>query len=304
MKRLEHTIGFTLVAMNLVMVQTSRAAETSAEEVAIRQSARAFVEAFDEGRAEAVAALWTEDAEYIVGSTTVKGRSAIARLYDQFFRAHPGSQMEINVESIQVLAPTVAIEQGTTAVANSPNGPPSASAYTAVHVKQGDKWLMASVRESPAGMSAQSQDLQSLAWMIGAWAAWGDAANVEANYDWLTGNNFLRGETSVKSNDGSTAGALQIIGKDPLTGQIVSWFFNADGSHGYGEWTKNGSRWLIRTQGVTADGAPTIAVNILYHPDDRVLSWRSIDRMIGDQSLPNTPEVVIDRVSGSGTTSP
>ena len=93
-------------------------------------------------------------------------------------------------------------------------------------------------------------------------------------------------------------GGMQIIGKDPLTGRIVSWFFNADGGHGYGVWTKDGARWLIRTQGATADGAPTTAINVLYHADDNVLSWQSVNRTVGDQSLPNTKEIVIERVSG------
>jgi uncharacterized protein (TIGR02246 family) len=301
MKRLAITIGVALVVMNVVMAQTLRAAETSAEEAAIRHTAQTFTEAYDNGSAEAIANLWTEDGEYIVERTTVKGRSAIARLYNEFFRAHPGSRMKINIDSIRVLAPTVAVEQGTASVGNSPNGPPSAGSYTAVHVKQGERWLMASVRESPVAMASSADALQSLAWLVGSWAAWGDAANVEVNYDWIAGNNFLRGETIVKSSDGVASSALQIIGRDPITGQIVSWFFDADGGHGYGVWTEDGSRWLIHTQGATADGAPTTAVNILYHADDNVLSWQSVDRTAGDQSLPNTKEVVIERVSRDET---
>jgi hypothetical protein len=94
---------------------------------------------------------------------------------------------------------------------------------------------------------------------------------------------------------------MQIIGKDPLTGRIVSWFFNADGGHGYGVWSRDGSHWLIQTEGVAADGAPTTATNVLYHADDKVLSWQSVDRTTGNHSLPNTKEIVIERVSGIAT---
>src|SRR4051812_5034494 len=273
-----------------------RAGDMTAEEQAIRNSAKEFADAYDHGNAEAVAAKWTTDGEYIIGSRSVKGRSAIAKLYAEFLRAHPGSKMDVKIESVRVLAPTVAIEQGTAAVRNSANGPPSSSAYTAVHVKQGERWLMANVRESEIPTSA-GEDLADLGWLVGDWAAEGDAAKVEMNYQWMANKHFLRGDISVTANGGSTSGGTQIIGKDPQSGRIVSWFFNADGGHGYGEWSRAGGRWLINTLGMSADGAPTSATNVLYHASDAVASWQSINRAMGDMRLPDAREVVIERVS-------
>jgi uncharacterized protein (TIGR02246 family) len=273
-----------------------RAGEMTAEEQAIRNSAKEFVDAYDHGNGEAVAAQWTTDGEYIIGPRSVKGRAAIARLYGEFLRAHPGSKMEVKIESVRVLAPTVAIEQGTAAVRNSANGPPSSSAYTAVHVKQGEKWLMANVRESEIPMSA-GEDLADLGWLVGAWAAEGDAAKVEMNYQWMANKHFLRGEIRATANGGSTSGGTQIIGKDPQSGRIVSWFFNADGGHGYGEWSRAGGRWTINTLGMSAGGAPTSATNVLYHASNAVASWQSVNRAIGDVRLPDAREVVIERVS-------
>jgi uncharacterized protein (TIGR02246 family) len=280
---------------------TQQPASPSPEQNAVQETARAFVEAYDRGDAPAVAALWADDGEYIIGQRTVKGRPAIERLYADFFKAHPGSKMEIKVDSVRVLAPTVAVEQGTARVFNSPNGPPSASTYTAVHVKQNNKWRMASVRESETPLPPATEDLQQLAWLVGDWAAWGDTAKIELNYTWMANKNFLRGETAVHTSAGGGAmpGGMQVIGRDPLTGQIVSWFFNADGGHGFGVWTNDGSRWIIRTQGATGDGASTAATNILYHPDENVLSWQSVDRTVDDQRLPNTKEIVIERVSSA-----
>jgi uncharacterized protein (TIGR02246 family) len=296
MKRPTLKIGAVLIAANGIVLQVTGAAESMAEDNAIQQSARAFVDAFDSGNAAAVANLWTDDGEYIVGETTVKGRPAIQRLYEEFFRAHPGSRMEVRIDSIRTLAPTVAIEHGTASVHDSPNGPPSASSYTAVHVKQGDKWLMASVRESETTLSPTGQNLQELAWLVGTWAAEGDAVKIGVMYDWIANNNFLRGETIINTNAGSTSGGLQIIGRDPLTGRLVSWFFNADGGHGYGVWTRDGSTWLIQTEGAAANGVPTSATNVLYHPDEHVASWQSMNRTLGDAMLPDAKEIVIERV--------
>lgn len=273
-----------------------RAAESTAVDDAIRQSAKAFEDAYDRGDAKAVAALWAPDGEYIIGLNRIKGRDDIGRLYAQFFHAHPGSKMKVKIDSIRAIAPTVAIEQGIASVSNSPNGPPSASAYTAVHVKQGDNWLMANVRESEIPTSA-NEDLNDLAWLVGNWAADGDAAKVQMTFEWMNNKHFLRGKIIVTDHNGSASGGTQIIGKDPQSGRIVSWFFNADGGHGYGEWSRSGSRWAIVTEGTSADGSPTAATNLLYHADDQVVSWQSVNRSLGDVRLPDTREIVIERIS-------
>jgi uncharacterized protein (TIGR02246 family) len=294
---------FCLIFAVVVVTATpvAYAAEPSAEEKAVRQTAQAFTDAFNKGDAKAVAALWAVDGDYSIGRDTVKGRDAIQKLYDVFFKAHPGSKMEVKVESVRVYAPTVAIEQGIASVTDSPNGPPTASTYSAVHVKQKDgKWLMASVSES-AMPTLFKQNLSELSWLIGDWAAQGDAAKIEVVYEWMANKNFIRGETKVhaKDDDKETIGGTQIVGRDPFTGQIVSWFFNADGGHGFGAWTKDGDRWVLRSQGTTADGVPSSSVNVLYHADDNVISWQSVKRTLGDQPLPDTKEIVIERAPAS-----
>jgi hypothetical protein len=117
------------------------------------------------------------------------------------------------------------------------------------------------------------------------------------SYEWMANKHFLKGQTTVTTKEGSSSGGTQIIGKDPQSGRLVSWFFNADGGHGVGEWSREGQRWIINTEGTSAEGAPTSATNVLYHADDNVASWQSVNRAIGDMQLPNTKEVVMERVS-------
>jgi uncharacterized protein (TIGR02246 family) len=299
--RHRHHLRICLAAAILVasVAQVSQAADSTAAENAIRGSAREFTEAFNNGNAKAVAALWTPDGEYSIGRQSLKGREAIANVYGDYFRTHPGAKMAVKIDSIRVLAPTVAIEQGTASTTEGQGGAKSESAYTAVHVKQGDKWLMASVRESEMPSTTVAADLNDVAWLVGAWAANGDASTVEMSYEWMADKHFLKGQTTITTKEGSKSGGTQIIGKDPQSGRLVSWYFNADGGHGYGEWTQEGSRWIVNTQGMTADGAPTTATNILYHADDNVASWQSVNRSIGQTPLPNTKEVVIERVSNN-----
>src|SRR4029079_9969469 len=198
-------------------------AQDTAAESAVRQSARQFTEAYDNANVEAIAAQWAPDAEYVVGQNRIKGREAIAKLYGEFFKANPGSKMQVKIESIRVLAPTVAIEQGPSSVSHSASGPPSASAYTAVHVKQGDQWLLANVRESELPTSV-GEELADLSWLVGVWAANSDTSKVEMTYDWMVNKRFLRCTVAVTANGGSMSGGTQIIAKDPQSGRIVSWF--------------------------------------------------------------------------------
>lgn len=285
------------VSIFLICPQISPAAETSAEENAVRQTANAFVDAYDRGDAAAVAALWTEDGEYTIGNDTVKGRSAIAKLYAEFFRQHPGSKMQVKIGSIRMLAPTVALERGTASVSGRPNEPSSASTYTAIHVKQNGKWLMVGVRDSEAPTVQVDRDLKELAWMVGEWTTSKDAAKVTLFCDWMTNKHFLRAVVIVHGSGGDIPAGTQIIGRDPVTGQILSWFFSADGGYGRGIWNRDGSRWFIQTEGITAIGSPTAATNVLYHADQDVASWQSTNRYLGNTQLPDIKEVVIERAT-------
>lgn len=279
-------------------LQQCTADDTNAAEDAIRHNAQQFVEAYNRGNAQDVAALWTADGEYAIGRESIKGRTAIAKLYDSYFRAHPGSNMKVDVESVRMLAPTVAIEQGTASTSEAAGGARSQSAYTAVHVKQDGKWLMASVRESEGGTKVSSAELTDIDWLIGSWTGEGDASKVQIDYSWMANKHFIKGQFTVASKDGKASGGTQIIGKDPQSGRIISWFFNADGGQGYGVWLQQGSQWIIKTKGVSAEGAPTAAVNVLYRADDKVASWRSVNRSIGKSRLPDMKEVIIEQVSG------
>jgi hypothetical protein len=89
---------------------------------------------------------------------------------------------------------------------------------------------------------------------------------------------------------------MQIIGRDPLSGRIVAWFFNSDGGHAYGVWTKSGDALACQTQGVTADGLITTATNVMHRSSDKnVFSWQSVGRTLGNEPLPNTEKIVFER---------
>jgi uncharacterized protein (TIGR02246 family) len=285
-----------ILFLTAIHSQLFAAADSNAER-AIRQSAKDFVDAYDRGDANAIAAQWTEDGEYKMGRDSIKGRAAIAAVYKDLFKAHPGSKMDVKINSIRMITPTVALEEGTASVHDSANGPASANDYTALHVKQGDKWPMAIVRDSETPAIQFDRDLKELAWLVGDWEANTDAAKISVKCSWMASKNFLRLEITVHGGKGDIPGGVQIISRHPQSGQLVSWFFSANGGFGTGVWHRDGSHWFIDTEGVAADGTPTSATNILYRADDNVVSWQSTRRFLGDMPLPAIKEFVIERVA-------
>src|SRR5262245_242536 len=126
-----------LLARVLLSSRAQNAAETSVAENEIGQAAEVFCAAFDHGTADAISKHWAADCKYTYGQHHVKGREAVGRLYAESLKSHPGAEMTVAIDSIRVIAPTVAIEQGTASVKDSADGRTTSSTYTAVHVKQG-----------------------------------------------------------------------------------------------------------------------------------------------------------------------
>ena len=84
-----------------------------------------------------------------------QGRKAIEDEYAAFFKAHLHARMEVSVQSVEFPTPTMAIEDGISQVLTRDSAPPSAARYTAVHVLEDGKWLIATVRETGARRSFQ-----------------------------------------------------------------------------------------------------------------------------------------------------
>ncbi len=82
-------------------------------EIAIRASAAAFTELFNDGDAAGIAALWTADGDYVdAAGDRFVGRQAIERQYARFFAEHPGARIQIQIDTIRPLGADAAIEDG------------------------------------------------------------------------------------------------------------------------------------------------------------------------------------------------
>ncbi len=268
----------------------------SPDEQAVRGVAETFAKAYNSGDAAGVAALFTPEAEIIdEEGHRSEGRQAIEKVFAEIFRASPGGRIEIAIESIRFLMPTVAIEDGIASVIGAGGEPAERTRYTVVHVKREGRWLMASARDLPECPSTSSEELKQLAWLIGEWVDESPDSLVLASYHWADNHNYILNEFKVQIGGRPAMIGSQRIGWDPLRKQLRSWAFDSEGGFGEGRWTRDGQRWVVKFTAVTRDGKTASATNITTRVSSDRMTWQSRDRIVGGKAMPDVEPIPIVR---------
>jgi uncharacterized protein (TIGR02246 family) len=268
-------------------------ADTKAERDALRKVSQDFVRAFDKGDARAVAAFWTEKGEYYDDTgAELHGRAAIEKNYAELFKANPKMKLEIDIRSIHFPSHDSAVEDGVLWVKAAGAELPTSSRYSAFHVREDGTWKVASVRE----WGAAEDKLEDLAWLIGSWEARTKDRDAQVSFSWNETKSLIRCRFSAKENGKVSASGTQTIGIDPQTGELHSWQLNEDGGRGEIVWSRDGNRWILEASGVTPDGTETSSHNILTRINENEFLWRSVDRTIGRDSVPDTAPIKLTRV--------
>jgi uncharacterized protein (TIGR02246 family) len=265
---------------------------SDADRQAIHQSARAFVRAFNDGDAKAVAALWTEQAEYIDdGGAILRGRPAIEKSYAELFKSQPKARIEVQTESVHFPSPNSAIEEGLVTLTLPGAELPITTAYRAIQVREGGQWRIAFSQE----WGADQDKLEDLAWLIGSWTARPEGREVHLKFAWNDKKTLIRNHFTVKEGGKVISSGTQTIGMDPRTGQLASWTDDEDGGRGEALWFRDGNRWVVDTIGVLPDGTETFAVNVITRLNDNEFLWRSVDRAVGEDEVDDTQPVKVVR---------
>lgn len=288
------------VAMMAWSLATAIGAEVdreSADEAAIHKAVEAYVAAFNQADAKALAALWAPEAVYTnpLSGEQVVGREAIEEQFAAIFAEAKGAKLEATTVSIGFVSPNVAVEQGTAKVIR-PDQTPEESQYTAVYVKREGQWLLDRVTEETVPVvTSHFEQLKDLEWMVGSWVDQDDEATVVTECSWTRNNNFLTRSFIVQVRDRIDMAGMQIIGWDPAAKRIRSWVFDSDGGFGQATWNKKGNRWYIQQSGVLPDGRKSSSVNIITYVDDNTCTLQSVNRTVDGELLPNIEEVQITK---------
>lgn len=258
---------------------------------------RAFQEAYNEGDAEAVASLFLENGEAVnAQGFSVRGRTQIAEHFRRAFEASPGETIILEREELTFLTPDLALETGRATTRPKGGGDGETSRYRASLAKVDGQWLQASVQEYPSAEPTAHERLEELDWLLGEWVDESEDAVVETVCGWSPDGSFLIREFSIHVGGQHLISGTQRIGWDPLSKTLHSWVFDPDGGHSEGWWTRVGDReWRIQARGVLADGSEVSAsYRVASDHKDRI-HWRSYDRSLGGEALPDLPEVLLVR---------
>jgi uncharacterized protein (TIGR02246 family) len=260
---------------------------------AIRQAGEAFAAAFEKGDPKAVAALWTDAGEYVAeDGVALRQRAEIEKAFTEVFKGGPPAKYEVDVRSIRFPSRDMAIEEGF--LRHIPNGPglPSSSRYQTVLVREDGKWLIAHSRE----WAATQDRVGDLAFLLGRWEGGPKGEEMTLSFTKDPDGPFINGKFARQVGGKAGPAGTMRIGLDADRGQVKSWHFDADGGHGQCHWVRDGDRWVLDAVGIRGDGTITGAVNILTRPGPDEIVWRSIDRVVGGEALPDTVPVKLTRV--------
>lgn len=266
------------------------------DENAIRLNIVAFSKAANAHDAKRLAALFAPSGELVNQEGHVlSGREAIERTFAAIFQAHPKMRLAVSVQSIRFVSPSVAIEEGTSAIMNTSGEGTEHGRYMVVHVKEDDRWQMASARDLPNEEASGSDELAKLEWLIGQWVDESPAALVITSYRWDADHRAILSEFKIQVGGRPAMTGSQRIAWDPAMKKLHSWVFDSEGGFAEGVWTRNGDQWIVKLTGTRRDGSVASATNVTTRVGKDRMTWQSRDRVVGDEVLPNINEVVIVR---------
>lgn len=251
-------------------------------ETLIHKGAEAYCQAFCDHDARSAAMQFTEHAEFVQADGQVlSGRKEIEGALKNCFDQGHDCRLELSIDSIRFPAPNVAIEDGTSWTIHGEEESPVE--YTAVHVKEGDDWKIASIRERAARTGhPQREKLRELDWLLGDWIDDSSDSAVLFSCRPVDNGNFLTRDFLVRIGDEPALTGTQRIGWDPIARNFRMWYFDSEGGYGEGTWSKrDDDQWYLKLSGITADGEPASGT-FLYRPvsSNRIV-WRVVDQMVG-----------------------
>ena len=139
--------------------------------------------------------------------------------------------------------------------------------------------------------------LEDLDWLLGDWTTRGKDGTL--NFSFVRDANkpvIMATFTRTAGGKEPLSGTIRIA-VDPETGCIRSWGFEDDGAHTQSIWVNDGKCWILDSRGVLADGTPTAERIVLQRAGADAITWRAIDRVLGDLPLGDTAPLRLTRAS-------
>jgi len=271
----------------------------AADRAAIASRATAYVEAFHKGDADALAAFWTPEGDYIhLSGRVIKGRAALAAEFKQLFAEAKGLKLRVDIQSLRFPTADTAVEDGVTSVMSDESPVPSRARYTNYLIKIDGKWMIESVRELPYQEPNNYEYLRSLEWIVGEWVE--DTTSPHASralFDWSADQNYILCLRAVSVKDIMLDNGSQRIGWDPANKVIRSWSFEADGGFGHGVWQRSGDNtWTVKNAATLRSGSTLTSTNTITRVDIDNVTWQATEQKLDGQPIADSPVIKMKRV--------
>jgi uncharacterized protein (TIGR02246 family) len=256
------------------------------------------LEAFNQHDAAAVGKFWSPDGVSVAEDSgqRIEGREALQKQFATFFEEAPGARLTGQVTDIRIVRPDVAMVEGQTTlfVAGSE---PVVSAFSALMVRDGNEWLISNSheRDLPPPTSPQVA-LKDLEWLIGTWQDQSDDSQVITTVRWSPNQAFLIRSFTAQFADNELQGT-QVIGWDPLSGQIRTWIFSSDGSFGQGTIAKHDDDWMLKMWQILSDGRLAAATQVITRVDDDTMTVQVIGETVNGEPSPTSDPVTVVRTA-------
>jgi uncharacterized protein (TIGR02246 family) len=136
---------YVTIALLLSLIAQTPAAPASADEAAVRDVVKQYVDARDRSDESAIRALFTDDADQLTSSGEWrKGRENVVRGTLGSSKANPGSRT-ITIETVRFPAPGLAIADGRYEIAGGPEG--ARKMWTSfVMARSNGRWRITAIR--------------------------------------------------------------------------------------------------------------------------------------------------------------
>lgn len=254
-----------------------------------------YLDTFNTNDAEAVGAYWSEEAVSVDQETgeRSRGREAIVAGFKELFTTSSGVRLTGQVNEVRRLDSDVTIAEGIVTLSTA-ESEPTRSAFTAVLVKQGGKWLLESSYERALPNPTSHDALKELEWLVGDWRDQTDQAEVLTTVRWSPSEAFLIRSYRADYGEEEAFEGTQIFGWDPHEKQYRTWVFNSDGSFGEGILSRSSNQWLIRMSYKRSDGTVAAGTQILEPLDAETMRVERIGQTIdGVPVLAGEPVTVV-----------
>lgn len=264
---------------------------------ALAANAKSFVQSYNKADPEGLAKLFLPEGEIVLANgEIVAGRDEIKEFYTGVFSSEAKPKAALEAGSVRFVSPGIAVEDGTLHV-TKPGGVVTSHFYTAVQVKQEDgSWLTASIRDEIEDQAPAHEKLLALEWIIGDWLIEAEGSRTFLSFTWSDDGPYIDGRALTEQAGEDSTSSTYRIGWNANRKNHVSWAFDALGGYTRSEWTAGENGWLLRTQGVTADGEINQSTQALMPAENKQgFTWTIRDQTLAGEVQPDRTIQVVKR---------